>query len=820
MVNTMSQGTVIQAFGRYFAGMIDMNMERWYKIHPDYANEPFKITGVSPFSIIGKADPSLQKYAESERTNPRVKADIKKNFDKICEKSYCDYFLLDNSAALIGLTQINNQFYSLMGGEKTDFTDDYFNNNNEVKNNYIKPANEGFSDRLKKQYDLFIEAVLRHYDPERIILIRSHMPRFYSDNGNIAKTKHTKKAGFLIKQLDDYFTEETNCMILDTPTCFFETKENTADAPFTGGQEDLRIALERAVISKIENTSDNTSRGKTETESISDYIADGGNDLKFIADYFESKNFTFEDITALFWLYEETKNNWFTKYSKKTTYPNIFNIILSKKNSLPYLYTKEFFERNVKKLRGYENCFIDTDKCDYNDKIIVRIDAKHFLEINDNDGLFAFNICNNQKWDYNKFIENNYTCDITEIDDALESWETYFERGRRKCSEPFILKFNSMEEFEHSLYFVDYEDILSNENYIVALPDNGEKAAEYKPKVDASFLFDDKTRVFNLRSGFADQRNNYIYARKLCGENAFSLYFDDLLFNNISHHNGLEIHRITQENIEPILFTNLFSKKLQRIIRNMPGKSINPVEHSSLWKQFGLHEGYLVAYINSVLHKIWESHVVQMPIMCSKNIKHFEYFAVNKIENKIPVICLANADAWGFSHKKFLENIFVLPAPQKIISKSNQFNIQTAEKMRSQYPISLHIRLGDSVGLWYRPSTDNKDQYKKAMDFVWNGKDFKKYNNKHLYIFSDDMDFVREHYKELGLDLAGENITYVDWNHHYNSIYDLHLMSLSKVIMRAIGGFALTAAYISKNVEYVVQASPDTVKIEWQRENM
>ena len=96
----------------FFAGCMDMNMERWYKINPDFAKEPFKITGVSPFNIIGEADPSLQKYAECERTNPRVKADIRKNFDKICEKSYCDWFVIDNSAAFMGLTQINNQFYS------------------------------------------------------------------------------------------------------------------------------------------------------------------------------------------------------------------------------------------------------------------------------------------------------------------------------------------------------------------------------------------------------------------------------------------------------------------------------------------------------------------------------------------------------------------------------------------------------------------------------------------------------------------------------------------------------------------------------------
>ena len=33
----MKKGTVIQVFGRCFAGMMDMNMEKLYRVYPDYA---------------------------------------------------------------------------------------------------------------------------------------------------------------------------------------------------------------------------------------------------------------------------------------------------------------------------------------------------------------------------------------------------------------------------------------------------------------------------------------------------------------------------------------------------------------------------------------------------------------------------------------------------------------------------------------------------------------------------------------------------------------------------------------------------------------
>lgn len=184
---------VIQIFGRDFAGLIDMYMEDHYKVVMDFAGEPFRLREISPFSLMGRPDPELRKYVESERTTPRLKADIRKNFDQICEKSYADYFVMDNTPAMTRIAMIRGQFYSLISGEQTDFMDDHFNNNQEVKNDHINPVNEGFSERLKAQYDLFIDGILRHYDADRIFLIRSHVPYFYSENGRVQKTRHNRK---------------------------------------------------------------------------------------------------------------------------------------------------------------------------------------------------------------------------------------------------------------------------------------------------------------------------------------------------------------------------------------------------------------------------------------------------------------------------------------------------------------------------------------------------------------------------------------------------------------------------------------------------
>ena len=89
-----------------------------------------------------------------------------------------------------------------------------------------------------------------------------------------------------------------------------------------------------------------------------------------------------------------------------------------------------------------------------------------FFEISEM-GITIFDEKPNEEWNPTWFIENNYTCTIKEIDNALSCFETYFERGRRTCNQSFFIKFNNKEEFVRTLYYIDYTDILSNENYYI-----------------------------------------------------------------------------------------------------------------------------------------------------------------------------------------------------------------------------------------------------------------------------------------------------------------------------------------------------------------
>jgi len=449
----------IQMFGNYFAGSIDFSMEKKYEIFQDFEGEPFKIVGVSPFSIMGEAPPELNQYAQGNRTNVRVKADIRKNFDEICEKAKCDWFVLDNSSALMGLTIIYEQFYSLLPEEKTDFMDDYFNDNPEVRENYLIPEDSGFNKWLRDQYDLFIETILRHYDAERIILVRSNVPRFRPQGGKIVKTEHTEKSGRLLRNLDNYFIRATKCVVTDTPVRFFEANENSPGRPFAMRQRDLQFAIERDILTEIEHPG-SLPKGIMPPQTMADYIADGGADMTEILEYFRKRSYTPGDIAALFWLYDQAED--------KDAFKNIANEAMNNKRAAARAYTKNLFERNLKKLQSYPYCMIDLKNAVFEDKVAVKFGAEQVFEISKKDGLKAFDILPKNKSDYSRFSAANYSCGIEDIEDALESVQANFGNvGNGAIS--FVLRFDKFENFVNSMHFIDFEYILKDELFVITI---------------------------------------------------------------------------------------------------------------------------------------------------------------------------------------------------------------------------------------------------------------------------------------------------------------------------------------------------------------
>lgn len=140
----------------------------------------------------------------------------------------------------------------------------------------------------------------------------------------------------------------------------------------------------------------------------------------------------------------------------------------------------------------------------------------------------------------------------------------------------------------------------------------------------------------------------------------------------------------------------------------------------------------------------------------------------------------------------------IIPLLQKKIcfpESSNPKNIELLKEIDNTQSVSLHIRRKD-----YLTVADGKRYMGICTDEYYQSA--VKYINEHVqnpvfYIFSDDVEFARENFKE-------ENMHIVDWNTGKDSLYDMQLMSCCKHNICANSTFSLWGARLNKNTDKLV----------------
>lgn len=123
---------------------------------------------------------------------------------------------------------------------------------------------------------------------------------------------------------------------------------------------------------------------------------------------------------------------------------------------------------------------------------------------------------------------------------------------------------------------------------------------------------------------------------------------------------------------------------------------------------------------------------------------------------------------------------------------SNPENRKLAEEMATCESVSVHIRRGDymdpeNAAMFGNICTDA--YYKSAVDFVKEN-----YPDAHFYLFSDDIGYVKAHYR-------GEEYTIVDINHGRESFFDMWLMSRCKHNICANSTFSFWGARLNPHEE-------------------
>lgn len=149
---------------------------------------------------------------------------------------------------------------------------------------------------------------------------------------------------------------------------------------------------------------------------------------------------------------------------------------------------------------------------------------------------------------------------------------------------------------------------------------------------------------------------------------------------------------------------------------------------------------------------------------------------------------------WG-CERYYSDIIPVLQEKIQFPKSSNSQNIKALDEIDNSQSVSIHIRRKD-----YLTVADGKRYMGICTDEYYQSAI--KYINDHVknpvfYIFSDDVEFAKDNFKE-------ENMHIVDWNTGKDSLYDMELMSRCKHNICANSTFSLWGARLNKNADKLV----------------
>lgn len=146
------------------------------------------------------------------------------------------------------------------------------------------------------------------------------------------------------------------------------------------------------------------------------------------------------------------------------------------------------------------------------------------------------------------------------------------------------------------------------------------------------------------------------------------------------------------------------------------------------------------------------------------------------------------------SEKYFLKYRKVLLDDFQIVSNLKSITKETITRMSQENSVSIHVRRGDYLQHEIH-NTDKTIYYEQAIERIKSS-----INNPVFYLFSDDMNWVKENFHING------NVHYIDFNDDATNYEDMKLMSSCKHNIIANSSFSWWSAWLNTNPDKIVIA--------------
>lgn len=286
-----------------------------------------------------------------------------------------------------------------------------------------------------------------------------------------------------------------------------------------------------------------------------------------------------------------------------------------------------------------------------------------------------------------------------------------------------------------------------------------------------------------LNGGLANQSFQYIFARYYeLSHPGEIMYMDDSYFAVDTVHNGYELEKVF--GIRPHMLSECFDEDVWAFIleEKKKGKSVPQI----------FSEDQIEI---SMLSEVGEGHKTFNPfdgqvfnIPCNQYIPdildlpgnlYYHGYWINK--------------KWFARYQEEFLREFTFP---KIVDERNR---RYMEEIRSSLSVSVHIRRGDYVTLGFSQDPImyryQLKQFAEQVPGEW-----------HLFVFSDDIGWCREHARELGIHYFHE-VTYVEGNTDGENYRDMQLMSMCRAMVVSNSAFCYLAALLNTEKQYVLNTT-------------
>lgn len=723
----------------------------------------------SPLSMIGERDEGMTEISRRIDDMP-THLDIKKNLSQMLSKDPANFVQnynamppgktvdYSNLAEYIVVSNTSLAYDLFFNGEYvyTAYSDNEFYQaiENDASYKKVSPAQSNLD--WKGLYLKFVETIMKEYDSRHIILIKTAPAKFYMDDSEIKQFGAEYDAvGDLICEADRIFAEKTNCIEVSEaynhiPTSF----DSESVVPFAEFDSACVYDISRII-----------------------------EDIVFNGTVPQKTGDTFVDINDIISIYNE-----YEAASDKAPVVAKIKDLIGDKNALPIIKAKQFHRKNIDFLSAYPYISDSYKTIPNDERVYVGVGNNVYIVLDPNSEkpIIKSVLPFQNALDHERVIKDGYVCSVWEADALCGSLPFYIDRARRGDGQhPVRINFASKEDFYDSLNYIDYSDLVENESFLIGISGDAIDNVDHKVKCDLGFFFDPDVKMCALNGGLSDQIKHYIFAKRIEDLTGHKIYYDDLNYYLDYILNDREVDRVIKEDISGRLFSNIFTRRLLLNFR------IGDVIPDRLAEN-GLHEVTVIANNNDIRGGV----VKKCNKICLCSIQ-YEYLDKILSCGLYPLYFnYSIRPEWLMMLRPFeLREYMEFP-------KTTGRNKELEEEMLGCDAVAIQMRRGDFVRLGWDCDTSF---YPEAIGKLSQIED---YPNKKYFVFSDDIPWVKEHSKEMGLDGADGEVFYVDHNKNEDSFFDMYLISLARVIIGSASGFVKTGALFSSRCEDFFCSNP------------